>query len=585
MSLMSDLYVGHSGLSTSQSALNTTGNNLANIQTKGYTRQQVVQADTIYNSLGLSATTANQVGQGVSIAAIRQVRDRFMDEAFRQEVGRQSFYATSYAAISEIETLFGEMEGVKVSTVISDLWSSIQELSKTPNDTTSLALFRDASEQFVERCTDVYNGMKDYQLKLNIKIEDTVDRINELGYTIYSLNKQILSIESGGLEHANDLRDLRNNALDELGGLVNISYKENGDGYVLVDVEGQDFVTPTCHYDMGLTYDLITGFETPIWPQLDDEEVFDFSIPISTKLNTDIGELKAYILARGTGMYDYTDMPIKPDAEDLEKYPQGETDPAYIADMNTYDDKMKFYEEEVASSAIGSVMTRFDQLFHGIITKINDILSPNKTVTLADGSKVNVLDMDKTSYGANGEVGVELFSRNAVSRYEIKTLTLDDGTTGQYYVYNEEDENNRNTLYTLGNVKINEAVMKDESILPMTTLQGDEDVERALDLVEAWTESFAKLDPVDSAPVDYQTYYSQMIGEIANLGSVYQASEAALDKTTNYLDNQRQKVAGVSSDEELTNMIRFQSAYNASSRYFTVVSDMLEYLLSQLGTR
>ena len=68
MSLMSDLYVGHSGLTTSQNALNTTGNNLANIQTKGYTRQQVVQSDAIYNSLGLSATTANQVGSGVTIA-------------------------------------------------------------------------------------------------------------------------------------------------------------------------------------------------------------------------------------------------------------------------------------------------------------------------------------------------------------------------------------------------------------------------------------------------------------------------------------------------------------------------------------
>lgn len=585
MSLMSDLYVGHSGLTTSQNALNTTGNNLANIQTVGYTRQQVVQSDTIYNSLGLSATTANQIGQGVSIAAIRQVRDRFMDEAFRQESGRQAFYAASFSAVYEIETLFGEMEGVKVSDVISDLWESIQELSKTPNDTTALALFRDASGQFVERCTDVYNGMKEYQEKLNVKVENTVTRINELGYTIFSLNKQILTIESGGVEHANDLRDLRNNALDELSGLVHVSYKENADGYMLVDIEGQDFVTPTCYYDMGLSYDLITGLETPIWPQLNDQEVFDLSIPISTKFNTDIGELKAYILARGTGNYDYTDMPIKPDAKDLDKYPLGENDPAYINDMQSYEEKMDYYEEEVAPSAIGSVMTRFDQLFHGIIKDINDILSPNKTVTLQDGTKVSVLDTDNCSYGAHGEIGVEMFSRKAVPRYNVQTLTLADGTTGEFYVYNEENENDRNSMYTLGNVEINEDVMKDESILPMTTLQGDADVDRALAFVNAWTNLFAKVDPIDAAPVDYQTYYTQMIGDIANLGSVYKASEEALDKTTIYLDNQRQKVAGVSSNEELNNMIRFQSAYNASSRYFTVVSDMLEYLLSQLGTR
>lgn len=582
MSLMSDLYVGHAGLTTSQNALNTTGNNLANIQTKGYTRQQVVQSDTLYNSLGLSATTSNQVGSGVTVADIRQVRDRFMDAAYRQEAGRQSFYAASYAAISEIETLFGEMEGVKVSTVIGDLWSSIQELAKTPNDTTSLALFRDASEEFVERCTDVYNGLKEYQSKLNIKIEDTVDRINQLGYTIYSLNKQILTIESGGVENANDLRDLRNSALDELSGLVNVSYKESAEGYMLVDIEGKDFVTPTCYYSMDLEYDLITGFETPVWPQLDNEEVFDFTMPISSKLNTDIGELKAYILARGTGNYDYTDMPVVPDAAD---YALGESDPEYAAAMTRYEEKMKFFNEEVDTSAVGTVMTQFDQLFHGVVTKINDILSPNKTVTLDDGTRVKVLDEENCSYGANGEIGVELFSRKAIDRYTKKTLTLSDGTTGEFMVYNEENEDSRNTLYTLGNVEINLDVLQDESIIPMTTAQGDADYDRALDLVDAWTTAFAKTDPVDTAPVDYQTYYTQMLGNIANLGSVYKSSEDALDKTTSYLDNERQKVAGVSSDDELSNMIRFQSAYNASSRYFTVVSDMLEYLLSQLGTR
>lgn len=583
MSLMSDLYVGHSGLTTSQNALNTTGNNLANIQTKGYTRQQVVQSDAIYNSLGLSATTANQVGSGVTIAAIRQVRDRFMDTAYRQESGRQGFYSASYSAVSEIETLFGEMEGVKVSTVISDLWSSIQELAKTPNDTTSLALFRDSAEQFVERFTDVYNGMKEYQSKLNIKVENTVNRINELGNTIFSLNKQILTIESGGVEHANDLRDLRNSALDELSGLVNISYKESAEGYVLVDIEGKDFVTNTCYYSMDLDYDLITGFETPVWPQLNNEEVFDMSQPISTRLNTDIGELKAYILARGSGIYNYTDMPVKPDSSDTDTYPLGETDPQYIADLAEYEDKMDAYDE-ISSSAIGKVMTEFDQLFHGIVTQINDILSPNKTVILEDGTKVKVLDEDNCSYGANGEIGVELFSRKAIDRYTKQTLTLEDGTTAEYYVYNEEDPNSTNTLYTLGNVKINDDVLKDESILPMTTKQGDADHDRALALVNAWTSSFARLNPVDASDVDYQTYYTQMLGDIANLGSVYKASEDALDTTTTYLDNERQKVAGVSSDEELTNMIRFQSAYNASSRYFTVVSDMLDYLLAQLGT-
>ena len=84
----------------------------------------------------------------------------------------------------------------------------------------------------------------------------------------------------------------------------------------------------------------------------------------------------------------------------------------------------------------------------------------------------------------------------------------------------DDDESRRNTLYTLGNVEINEAVLKDESILPMTTKTGDADFDRAFAMVDAWTQSFAKLNPY-TADVDYQTYYTQLIGSVANLGSIY----------------------------------------------------------------
>lgn len=583
MSLMGSLYIGRSGIQTSQDALNTTANNLANIQTEGYVRQQVLQADQHYNSLGLSATTCNQVGNGVTMGDIRQVRDQFMDAAYRQESGRQAFYEASHAAISEIETLFGELEGVQVSEALADLWDALQEVSKTPNDSTALALFRDAAGEFTERCTDVYSGMKEYQLTLNIKIEESVDRINQLGYTIYSLNKQICTIESAGLENANDLRDLRNNALDELSALANISYKETAEGYVLVDLEGADFVTSTRRYEMGVKYDEETDLATPIWPQLDEAEVFDLETPILSKLNTDIGQLKAYLLARGERPYDYTYMPVEPDATDLESYPLGEEDPAYLADLDTYKQKLEAYNSGISASAIGNTMVQFDQLFHGIVTKINDILCPNKEVELADGSFVTILDEENCSYSAEGEIGIELFTRNGYERYTKQTLSLANGETKECYVFNEEIEGQRSTLYTVGNVSINDRVMQDESLIPMTTETGDADYGRAFELIDAWTESFAKTSPESTAMVDYQTYYVQMVGNIANLGSVYNASSEALTSTTTYLDEQRQQVAGVSSDEELTNMVKFQSAYNASSRYFNVVDEMLEHLIAQLG--
>ena len=87
-------YVGNSGLSSSQNALNVTANNLANVDTKGYVRQQVVFSDRHYNEFKSEAIGVNvqQAGLGVSIGDVVHARDIFLDKAYRQETGRQAFY-------------------------------------------------------------------------------------------------------------------------------------------------------------------------------------------------------------------------------------------------------------------------------------------------------------------------------------------------------------------------------------------------------------------------------------------------------------------------------------------------------------
>lgn len=583
MSLMGSIYLGTSGIMANQNALNTTAHNLANVDTAGYTRQQVLFSDTTYNTLNKSMSVGyTQVGLGVSLAAVRQVRNQFVDASYRLESGREAFYSANFQAMSEMETLFGEMEGVAVQTSISELWSAISELAKQPNDSTQLALLKEKAGAFVKRCNAVSKGLTDYQNKIDLKVRSTVDRINELGNQIYNLNQEIHTIEAGGVENANDLRDLRNSALDELGSLIKIDYKEDADGTVLVRAEGADFVVKTGVYEMGSEYNNMTGFTTPVWPHLNNEEVFSFGTEISTNLDTDIGKLKAYVLSRGKDQADYTDMPVEPDADD---YTLGDQDPDYLDALDTYNKQLKEYNLYTSSSVINNIQAEFDQLFHSIVTSINDILCPNKTVTLADGTTCQVLDEENCSYGADGQIGVELFSRNGYDRYTKKELTLQDGTTKEFYVYNEEIEGKRGTLYTVGNVEINPTVMQDATSLGMTTASGKADYARALQIVDAWSNPFAKLNPYSYGEADFQTYYIQLIGEIGNLGSAYSNVADALASTTEYLDTKRNQVAGVSSDEELTNMIKFQNAYNASSRYINVVSELLEQLIEQLGSR
>ena len=85
------LYVGVSGLQTAQNALNTTAHNLANVETEGYVRQQILQGDKQYNKIGYASVSNMQVGLGVNLSDVRQVRDEFLDKEYRKETGRAGF--------------------------------------------------------------------------------------------------------------------------------------------------------------------------------------------------------------------------------------------------------------------------------------------------------------------------------------------------------------------------------------------------------------------------------------------------------------------------------------------------------------
>ena len=104
MGLMGSLYIGVSGLQTGQNALNTTAHNMSNIDTTGYTRQQVQQGTRSYNILSktASANAYQETGLGVNYSRVKQVRDYFLDKTYRQENGRSAFYDTSVSAIEEV---------------------------------------------------------------------------------------------------------------------------------------------------------------------------------------------------------------------------------------------------------------------------------------------------------------------------------------------------------------------------------------------------------------------------------------------------------------------------------------------------
>lgn len=598
--LMTSMYTGVSGLNVSQNALNTTAHNLTNVDTVGYVRQQVIIKDWGYQNIGQAANYTNQVGLGTATEVVKQVRDRFFDQRYRAELGRQGYYESQYHAVQEVEDIFGELEGVTFQKPLNDLWESLQELAKEPDSIVTRTTFAKNAESFIERSEVIYEQLQAYQVNLNIQLTDKVKRINELGNEIRDLNVNIRRYEASGQERANDLRDARNNCLDELGGLIDISYKEATDGMVNISAEGVPFVNDTLVFEMGLAKESVTSqMLKPVWKST-GVDVFNFDRVPTAEYNTDIGSLKGILVARGSDTTNYTDIPVRED---------GETDSAY-------ENRVKIYDTQVQSSVMRTIQAQFDQLIHGIVTAINDVFAPNTdailaaNVTLPDGtlltkdSDIVILDEDIAPVGMDTDhtKGEAMFNRKGMDRYAITTATLyvldaggnkiTDATdptgfqteTKEVYIYNEEVPTDNYSLFTLGEIEVNKKVMQNYSILPLSDADHPTsyDNEAVKKLTSLWNEKFATLGPNNSTKNTYKSYYTDFIGEISNRGNTLLEITKNQEFAVNSVDTDRQNIMGVSSDEELANMIRFQHAYNASARYVNVISEMLEHIVTRL---
>ena len=136
---------------------------------------------------------------------------------------------------------------------------------------------------------------------------------------------------------------------------------------------------------------------------------------------------------------------------------------------------------------------------------------------------------------------------------------------------------------TIKNVVISQELMQKPSMLGFRLQDGSEDQATADALKNAFTEEEYTLNPNVRKKTTFVDYYSDLVAQVGNSGYVFRSIYQNQEATVEAAESARQQVVGVSSDEELSNMIKFQNAYNASSRYINVISEMLEHVINTLG--
>ncbi|MCR5405059.1 MAG: flagellar hook-associated protein FlgK [Butyrivibrio sp.] len=551
MSLMANLYVGASGLTTSQSALNTTAHNMANMDTDGYTRQQVSQGTRAYQTIEnrMDVVAPKQIGTGVNYNTCKQVRSDFLDISYRRESGRLAFYDVSLKTIEEIEDQLQEMEGAEFAQSLNNLWISVQELAKDPCSAVTQSALVTRANEFLTRAKSVYDGFTAYQKNLDDTVQGMVENINAYGDEIRQLNEDIVKIEAGKVEKCNDLRDRRNYLLDKLGEYGKIDYYEDIFGNVSVQFEGSAFITTDHVNHIGIDRRLGSPvqYATPYWEyaaetrtkmdgskeviSIEGAKVFDLEQPIRSSTNTDIGKLKSVLLARGDHNASYHDI------------------------VEDYD----YYNTHISQSVIMNTEAEFDQMIHNIMAEINKIMEEAE-------SNPGFID---ESVGRTSE-----FTMFTVANEQDALI---------YDISKDKPAGTVTTGLTIMNTQVNPKLIEQPTIFTFRTVDGNEDTRTIERLKKAFTDEEYVLNPNVTTRNSFVTYYNSLVSQVANSGDVYDSIKTAQENTVDSVSSAREQIVGVSSDEELEFMIMFQNAHNASSRFINVVDSMLEHLVTTLG--
>lgn len=217
------LNIAYTGLLASNAALNTTANNVSNVQTEGYSRQRVVQeaADAIrvFQTYGCA-------GAGVETIAIERVRDEFYDMKYWNNNSRLGEYEFKQYYMAQVENYFiDDVTTPGFKTIFDRMTTGLQEVLKNSGSVTAKAQFISQAQSLTEYFNNLSGNMQKLQKDVNQEIKLKVDEMNSLAAEIASLNKQINVVEMGG-GTANELRDRRSLLVDQLSKIVDVQVEE-----------------------------------------------------------------------------------------------------------------------------------------------------------------------------------------------------------------------------------------------------------------------------------------------------------------------------------------------------------------------
>ncbi|CAM3952462.1 flagellar hook-associated protein FlgK [Mesobacillus thioparans] len=499
------------GMFTQQSALHTTGHNIANANTPGFTRQRInfEQTEPYPNASLNRPQIPGQVGTGVKAGSIQRVRESFLDVQYRGENNKLGYWETRAEAYNKLEEVLNEPSDSGLAKTMDQFWQSLQDLAVNPTNPGARSVVRQRGIAVAETFNYLHNSLSSIQRDLKNEISVTEKEINSLTYQISKINGQIADVEPHGYL-PNDLYDERDRLIDQLSSLVNIKvdYTNSGGGSLKM-ADGQAVIKMISD----------SGRELGILVSGDRNN--------NVTVNFDGADESVKSVSIGNSKFDFTELKS-------------------TGKLKALVDSYGYEESGKVDGVYPNMLAELDNLAFTFATEFNNIhkdgMSPNDIASKTKAGNAFFSDSEN----------VDLQHKGFASRIQLADAinqSLDNIATAD------------------GSDIANATIGNSANILKLANIIND------------------KFDYAgNNQKANFRNYYEGVIGGMAV------KSQEAVRLTQNSgslresVENRRKSVSSVSLDEEMTNMIQFQHAYNASARMITLQDEMLDKIINGMGT-
>ncbi|HNY30864.1 MAG TPA: flagellar hook-associated protein FlgK [Fibrobacteria bacterium] len=561
MSLFDLIHMGTRGLSASQTALDLVGQNVTNADTDGYTRKRLNLQAGVRQDSGLG-----QMGFGVDVVNIKRMRDDLLDRQMQEVSSQRGRREELDKSLQAIQNILTEPADSGLNTFMEKFWASWQDLANNPSDRTARQAVADSGMALAGRFNDLGGQFNVLLNQKNDEIVDAVGEINKLLQGISEDNDAIANSELGSQHlRANDTRDQREVKFKELSKYLEVTYNEDPQGRYLITSGGNLLVGPAGNYPLKIARSQISLSDGTEMSQASlvvssTRQPFD---PPGGKLAS-LMEARDQIIPRYQSALDELAVVITKSVN--EQHRQG-----YNLSGLTGTD---FFEPAATgATSIGiSTFVRSDvsNIAAGAGGTSRSLGAPLNLAVPAAGTAIDLANTVNPDYR-------NLSSDSVVVRtVGPPPLTLTEGSGEDYTVD-----------YRTGQIRFNHpATLPPGTAITVDfryTVQnynGQGDGKNALKIAQLAQARLADPDKLGVPQATLGDSYSTMVGE---LGAEKKKAADTLETSVNlqtYLEKRIDETSGVSMDEELADMVRFQNCYQASAKYINTVSQMMDSLMS-----